>query len=306
MSAACRQACARIFRHPFCARSSAAYGTTRGASGGLGGGGGEPGSARTPSVRDIHSQTVAALLQRAASINASHGASMTAASVAALNKQPSVRNHASGGGGGNGAAAGHAPHLGSLPPLPSGASYHEGGQIAAAARAALAAAEVAAAAGPVVEAELSDYYRAEPTTPAAVLLTASAAVSTSGIMSGPSAQVLAGLGGSGAVGYGASPSQSPRTSQHRVRMPVPPPAPPGAVPGALDAAAAVAAAAREAAAAGAAHAPLLAGVTSSSDEDADGRLRLGSGGGGKLAARAPTNGGSSSRGSSPSGLGAGL
>eukprot|EP00198_Chlamydomonas_reinhardtii_P004080 XP_001693416.1 predicted protein [Chlamydomonas reinhardtii] len=107
--------------------SSAAYGTTRGASGGLGGGGGEPGSARTPSVRDIHSQTVAALLQRAASINASHGASMTAASVAALNKQPSV---------------------------------------------------------------------------------------------------LAGLGGSGAVGYGASPSQSPRTSQHRLRLHHPTPPPP--------------------------------------------------------------------------------
>ncbi|KAG2443965.1 hypothetical protein HXX76_002304 [Chlamydomonas incerta] len=299
--------------------SSAAYGASRGMSGGLGGGGGgggEPGSARTPSVRDIHSQTVAALLQRAASIGASRGASMTAAAaMASLGRQPSVRHHASGGGasgaGGtsNGGGGGHAPHLGSLPPLPSGASYHEDGRIAASARAALAAAEVAAAAGPVMEAELSDYYRAEPTTPAAVQLSASGGgggVSTSGIMSGPSAQgLLAGIGGSGAVGYGASPAQSPRSSLQKVLLPAA--APPGSVPGALDASAAVAAAAAEAAAAAASHAPLLAGLTGSSDEDGDGRWRAGSagGGGGKLAARAPANGGSGSRGSSPSGAGPG-
>ncbi|KAG2439835.1 hypothetical protein HYH02_010468 [Chlamydomonas schloesseri] len=288
--------------------SSAAYGAIRGTSGGLGGGtapersGGCSG--RTPSVRDIHSQAVAALLQRAASIGASRNSSVTAAAnaVATLHKQPSMRH-----------GSGHTPpHLGALPPLPSGASYHDNSEIAASARAALAAAEVSAAAGPVIEAELSEYYRAEPTTPAAVQLSASGAVSTSGIMSGPSAQgLLSGMGGSGAaVGYGTSPSQSPRSSLNKLRK-APPPQPPGSVPGPpSDAAAAGAAVALEAAADAAAHAhaPLLAGVTGSSEEDADGRLRLGSGGAaaGKLAARAPANGGGSSRGSSPSNGGAGL
>ncbi|KAG2423985.1 hypothetical protein HXX76_014811, partial [Chlamydomonas incerta] len=101
--------------------------------------------------------------------------------------------------------------------------HHEDGRIAASARAALAAAEVAAAAGPVMEAELSDYYRAEPHAgggAAAVRQRRRRRRVHRGIMSGPSAQgLLAGIGGSGAVGYGASPAQSPRSSLQKVLLP---------------------------------------------------------------------------------------